>query len=81
MELIPECCDTVIFLEEGIENGGAAQCLFEKLRHYPEMKDKRYLVRAIDDDFIYGEKGRSHWQSAHLTAEDIIESYISKNNI
>lgn len=78
---IPKECKTIVFLEEGIQNGGAAQCLWDKLRLYPEFKDKEYIIHAINDDFVYGEKGQSLIQSAHLTAEDIIESYKSKNNL
>lgn len=71
-------CETVIFLEEGIMNGGAALCLYEKLRNHKGFENKRYIIKAIDDDFILGEKGKSLLQSAKLTAEDIINSYLCK---
>ncbi len=76
--LIPCTCNTVIFLEEGIRNGGAAQCLFDKLRELPCLEGKRYVIRAVDDDFITGEKGRTLRQSARLTAEDLVECYFNK---
>ncbi len=77
--LIGQSCDTVIFLEEGISNGGAASCLYEKLRNHPGFDRKRYIVKAIDDDFVMGEKGKSLRQSAHITAEDIVKAYLSKD--
>jgi len=78
--MIGEACTTLIFLEEGIENGGAAQCLWDKLSAYPEIVGKRYIIKAIDDDFVKGEKRRTLFESAHLTAEDIVISYKSQNN-
>ncbi|MBR6513882.1 MAG: 1-deoxy-D-xylulose-5-phosphate synthase [Clostridia bacterium] len=77
-DTLPDTCDTVVFLEEGIRNGGAALCLYDKLRAYPVFDKKRYIVHAIDDDFVLGEKGRTLRQSAKLTAEDIIHSYFDK---
>ncbi len=79
--VIPSSCKTLIFLEEGIRNGGAAVCLYDKLSSIPAFEHKNYIIRAIDDDFILGEKGRTLRQSAGLTAEDIAESYINKNNL
>ncbi len=78
-ELIPENVKTLIFLEEGIRNGGASVCLLDKLRELRGYDDKRFIIHAIDDDFILGEKSRTLRQSAGLTAEDIIESYFHKN--
>lgn len=77
-ELIPESCKTVIFFEEGIRNGGAAVCLFDKLRQITGFEDKRFIIHAIDDDFVLGERGRTLRRSAGLTAEDILESYFIK---
>ena len=79
-DMIPESCKCLIFLEEGIRNGGAAQCLYDKLRSLSEFENKRYIIRAIDDDFVLGEEGRTLRQSAGLTAEDIVESYINQQN-
>ncbi len=76
--VIPESCDTVIFLEEGILNGGAAACIYEKLRQLPTFDRKRYIIKAIDEDFVMGEKGKTLRESAHLTAEDIVEAYKQK---
>ncbi len=73
--LIPDSCKTVIFLEEGIRNGGAALCLWDKLREYPRFGNIRFIVHAIDDDFVIGESGVSLRKSAGLTAEDMFESY------
>ncbi len=72
--LIPESCKTVIFLEEGIRNGGASVCLSDKLRD----GNRRIIIHAIDDDFVLGEKGSTLRQSAGLTAEAIVESYFIK---
>ncbi|MBR5515094.1 MAG: 1-deoxy-D-xylulose-5-phosphate synthase [Clostridia bacterium] len=79
--IIPDSCETVVFLEEGIRNGGAAQCLWDKLRECNGFSRKNYIIHAIDDDFVYGEKNKTLIQSAHITAQDIIESYKTKNNL
>lgn len=74
--LTPASCKTVVFLEEGIRNGGAGVCLFDKLRELAGFENKRYIIHAIDDDFVLGEKGRTLRQSAGLTAENIVKSYF-----
>lgn len=76
LDVVPECCGTVIFLEEGMLNGGAASCIYEKLRAHDSFKNKRYIIRAIDDDFVFGEKGKTLRESAGLTAENIVKDYL-----
>ena len=73
--VIPDSCDTVIFLEEGIRNGGAANCIYDKLRVLPLFDRLKYRILAIDDDFVIGEKGKTLRESAGLRAEDIIDAY------
>ncbi len=75
--MIPKECKTVIFLEEGIRNGGAAVCLFDKLRSISGFEDKQYVIHAIDDEFVLGEKGKTLRQSAGLTAENIVKNYLN----
>ncbi len=77
-DLIPGSAKTLIFLEEGIRNGGAAVCLFDKLRDMTGFGDKRFIIHAIDDDFVLGEKGRTLRASAGLTSENIVENYYNK---
>lgn len=74
-------CKTVIFLEEGIRNGGAALCLWDKLRERVEFAEKEYKIFAIDDDFVLGEKGKTLAESAGICANDIILWYRTKNNL
>lgn len=81
ISLIPKTCRNIIFLEEGIRNGGASLCLWDKLNDHPALSDIRYSVCAIDDDFIRGEKGKTLLESAHLTAEDVLECYKKQNNL
>ncbi|MBR4881203.1 MAG: 1-deoxy-D-xylulose-5-phosphate synthase, partial [Clostridia bacterium] len=74
-DMIPRACNNIIFLEEGIRNGGGALCLWDKLRSIDSLENMRFTVHAIDDDFVLGEKGRTLRQSAGLCAEDIVEKY------
>ena len=73
--VLPNDCKRIIFLEEGIRNGGAAQCLCDKLTEIFDVRDITFSIHAIDDAFITGEKGKALRQSAGITAESIVENY------
>ncbi len=77
--LLPDECKNVIFIEEGIRNGGASVILFDELTRKGSLCEKTVSIHAIDDVFSFGEKGKSHLQSCFLTAEDIIKKYFEKN--
>lgn len=77
-KLISKKCDTIVFLEEGALNGGAGLCLYEKLRTYRSMEGKRYIIRAIDEDFVLGENGKTLRESAGISAHDVVSAYFDK---
>ena len=75
-DVLPKKCKKIIFLEEGIRNGGAAICLYDELRELIRFDDIDYRICAIDDDFITGEEGMTLRQTACITAEDVLKAYF-----
>ena len=73
----------VIFLEEGVRAGGASMMLSDALRsEHGDITDAmRIDVLAIKDGFTAGELGCTLYQSAHISASDVIKAvkdYIEK---
>lgn len=65
----------VVFLEEGIKNGGAGMILADTMRDKDVMKNKRVKIVAIDDSFVDKRApGERIYDSAHIGADDIIEA-------
>lgn len=66
----------VLFLEEGIRNGGAGMILTEHLRHFPELSHISFHLLAVDDSFGYSESGRSIYESCGISAQDIFDEFM-----
>jgi deoxyxylulose-5-phosphate synthase len=80
--MLPEKRAPIIFLEEGMKNGGAAMNIYERLRDDKKMDGRRYRIRAIED-FAVSEKERSLYETCSLDANSLIynikEEFFSKN--
>lgn len=64
----------IIFLEEGIKNGGIGMILLEKLTTQGVLAGREYEILAIDDNFAMSdptEREYDYYKSAHISEEDI----------
>ncbi len=82
LEMLPEKKSPIIFLEEGMKNGGAAMNIYECLRESEKMSGRKYRISAIED-FAFSEKGKSIYKSCSLDADSLIynikEEFFSKS--
>lgn len=78
--LLPEGKCNVIFLEEGVKNGGAAMILKETLSERKIMKNKKSHILAIEDTLTSGEKGKTLYQTCGISAQDIVR-VVTENNL
>ena len=74
--LIKEGDGTVVFAEEGIENGGAASCYMPKLAKMKGFEGKKFKTLAIKD-FAISEKGKAIFETCGISSEDIIKSVLN----
>ena len=70
----------LIFVEEGIRAGGVGMMLSDALRSlFPEYASKvRIDVLAIENGAVWGEAGRSLYESAGISKQDIINAVLNK---
>lgn len=75
-EILPyiRTAEHIVFLEEGIRAGGVGMMMSDVLlRKYPEAFEKTKIdILAIDDGAVFGERGRSLYESAHISASDVV---------
>lgn len=62
----------IVFLEEEIKAGGMGMLLSEALRELGALDGKKYSVMALENAFIRSEKNKTVYESAGLSAEDIV---------
>ncbi len=74
--LIPKNCKKIVFLEEGVRNGGAAMILSGMLRDRKEFAGVEMTVLAIDDTFVSGEKGKTLFESCGISSGDVVRAAI-----
>ena len=77
-EWLPKTPCAVIFLEEGIKNGGAGMLTFDKLRerHSSLMANKNTQILAIDDNFAIRTQDESIFRTAKIGANDILRAAV-----
>ncbi len=77
-KLLPKSPCAVIFLEEGIKNGGAGMLSFEELnkKHFEIMKNKRTEIMAIDDNFAIRTQDESVFRTAKISSNDILRTMV-----
>ncbi|MBR5452980.1 MAG: 1-deoxy-D-xylulose-5-phosphate synthase, partial [Clostridia bacterium] len=78
LSLLPPSVRKVVFLEEGIKNGGAAMILSNILAERSDHSIKTKIL-AIDDDFVSpAEITDSLYRYAGISAEDIVKELQSE---
>lgn len=65
----------IIFLEEGMKNGGAAMNIYERIREDEKIRSRTYRIAAIES-FAFSEKGKSLYESCSLDADSIVNGLI-----
>ncbi len=68
----------VVFLEEGIKNGGAGMITFDTLnaRHSKLMQNKNTQIMAIDDSFAIRTQEESIFRTAKISANDVLRNVV-----
>jgi 1-deoxy-D-xylulose-5-phosphate synthase len=61
----------IIFLEEGIKNGGAGMILADTLSSAYGYDKAKMRLLAIDDDFGYGKKNENIYTTLGISSEDV----------
>ncbi len=61
----------LIFLEEGILSGGASENILRRLKKAHGFTNE-YKILAIDDDFCHSQKGKSIYEVAGISKNDIL---------
>ncbi|MBQ4055218.1 MAG: 1-deoxy-D-xylulose-5-phosphate synthase [Clostridia bacterium] len=76
LKLLPADAEKVVFLEEGVRNGGASMILCNILQKDPATAGKKLVILAIDDPFTAGETNKTLYQSCGISADDVISAVI-----
>jgi 1-deoxy-D-xylulose-5-phosphate synthase len=76
--LIPDSVETIVLLEEGIKNGGAAMLIKDRLCDCPRLSDKKIKILAIEDSFVHLEKGDTAYSAAGISADHIVSAITDK---
>ena len=63
----------ILFLEEEIKTGGMGMLLSEALRELGSLEGKQYSIMALENAFIRSEKDKTVYESAGLSADDILK--------
>ena len=76
--LLPKGPCAVLFMEEGIKNGGAGMLTFDKLyeKHSTVMANKRTSVLAIDDSFVERTQDENIYRTAKIAANDALRAMV-----
>ncbi len=76
--LLPAEPCAVLFLEEGIKNGGAGMLTLETLRekHAAVMQNKRTAILAIDDHFAIQTQEENIFRTARISANDVLRTAV-----
>lgn len=76
--LLPSSPAAIVFLEEGIKNGGAGMLTLDKLytRHTSLMANKQVKLLAIDDHFAIPTQEESVFRTAKISANDVLRTMV-----
>ncbi len=76
--LLPESPAAIVFLEEGIRNGGAGMLTLDKLseRHPALLENKKTKLLAIDDHFAIRTQEESIYRTAKISANDVLRAMV-----
>lgn len=76
--LLPDGPCAVLFMEEGIKNGGAGMLTFDTLfeKHPDIMKNKQTKVLAINDSFVQRTQDENIYRTAKISANDALRAMV-----
>lgn len=76
--LLPSGPCAVLFMEEGIKNGGAGMLTFDALyeKHSAIMQNKAVKVLAIEDSFVKRTQDESVYRTAKIGANDALRAMV-----
>ena len=76
--LLPRDPAAIVFLEEGIRNGGAGMLTLDKLRarHAALLQNKKTELLAIDDHFAIRTQEESIYRTAKISANDVLRTMV-----
>jgi len=69
-----QSAEKIVFLEEGIANGGAGACLFEELRKIGVLAGKKWHTLAIHDHFAVPVAGEHPYATCGISVEDVVRA-------
>ena len=77
-KLLPSTPAAILFLEEGIRNGGAGMLTLDTLtaRHGALMQNKKTAVLAIDDHFAIPTQEEPLYRTAKISANDALRALV-----
>ena len=78
---IPDSCKKIIYLEEGVKNGGASMILSQRMRNSVKYNNVDIVLLAIENTFESGEKGKTLQESCGISSGDIIRAARKRNNL
>ena len=61
----------IIFLEEGVKNGGLGECIYEVLRHDALFNGRKYEIKAINEPFARVKGKCSTLRFHKISADDV----------
>ena len=76
-KILPIGLQAIVYLEEGIKNGGAGMLLRDELERICDLKEVKSEILAINDDFVSKSDGKTAYEAAKISAVDI-EKIIEK---
>lgn len=76
LSVLPENCP-IVFLEEGARAGGVGVMLYDAIRNDAKMQNRTYTTLAIDS-FAEGVKGESLYKTCGISAEDVVNAFLTK---
>ncbi len=75
--MLPDKECAVVFLEEGIYNGGAAMTLKDRMylpEHQYKMHNKKVAIRAIEDPFAPSREKESVYRTHRISCDDVVST-------
>ena len=69
----------IVYVEEGIKNGGAAMITEQMLQNKGVLKDVRFDIVAIDDNFAIPDKVCDIYDYMGYSKEALANSFIKEN--
>lgn len=72
--VLPINLKAIVYVEEGIKNGGASMLLREELSRVSDLTGIKSEIVAIDDEFVLGTEGKTIYEVAGISASYIADA-------